>query len=64
MIEKIENEVLTLGRIKRKPREPQPVMAPIKKKLDGTDQAAVVKKPRLQQTDSGPVDQEQKKKSK
>ena len=54
----IENEALTPRRIKRKPCEPQPVMAPIKTKIGGTDQAAIVKKSKLQQTDSGPVDQE------
>ena len=61
VIEKIENEALTLGRIKRKPCEPQPVMAPIKKKIGGIDQATTVMKSKLQQTDSGPGDQELRK---
>ena len=49
----ISQEELTLGRAQRKPCTPQPVRAPIKKKLDVTSQPAAAKKPKVSQKNSG-----------
>ena len=52
LVKDINQEELTLGRAQRKPCTPQPVRAPIKKKLDVTSQSAAAKKPKVSQKDS------------
>ncbi|MCG8035056.1 MAG: hypothetical protein JAZ03_23165, partial [Candidatus Thiodiazotropha taylori] len=46
---------LTIGRTQRKPCTPQPVRAPLKKKLEIQRESTTVKKPKVIQKDSGAV---------